>query len=234
MAKAKFSPRMRSAAQEVEQPAEEAGASTGTKQPMGALEGQSAAEQARCTPARRGLWRPLRSRFETAGYRLYERIAGLSEEHPAPLPSAAAFVARVFRPPAPRVASSITLNRPRAEVLKRLVQPGVIRRFLRDIERVEISPNEESAGIVVRSPRHEEGTRAGVVTFTPAPGERGTEVRAELPGVQPRGTLARTFAKLVAEIPKQRLRGDLRRFRQWIETGDVPTTAGQPSGREAA
>jgi hypothetical protein len=231
MAKAKLIPQMRAEAQRAEQPA--AADAGSVNQGAGARQGRVAARQVRCRPSKRRLWTAIRSRFETAGYTLYERLAGLTEDRPAPLPAAAAFIAHALRLPAPRVAGSITVSRPRAEVLKMLVQLRAVRRFLRDVERVETADTGEGGVIAVRSPRYERGTRAGVVTFAPAPGDRGTEVKVVLAGAQPRGRLARAFAKLVAEIPRQRLRGDLRRFRQWVEIGEIPTTAGQPSGRRA-
>jgi uncharacterized membrane protein len=45
--------------------------------------------------------------------------------------------------------------------------------------------------------------------------------------------MARAVARLLAEVPRQRLHGDLRRIKQWMETGEITTTVGQPSGRKA-
>jgi uncharacterized membrane protein len=33
--------------------------------------------------------------------------------------------------------------------------------------------------------------------------------------------------------PSQQIREDLRRFKQLLETGEAPTTAGQPRGRQS-
>ncbi|MEW6296827.1 MAG: SRPBCC family protein [Thermodesulfobacteriota bacterium] len=74
---------------------------------------------------------------------------------------------------------------------------------------------------------------SGSVHFRPAPGGRGTEVHVVVRYTPPAGALGRAFAKLFGEEPGQQLEEDLRRFKQIIETGEIPTTAGQPSGRGA-
>ncbi|HYK41695.1 MAG TPA: SRPBCC family protein [Thermoanaerobaculia bacterium] len=71
----------------------------------------------------------------------------------------------------------------------------------------------------------------GSVRFRSAPGERGTVVSVSLEWVPPAGPAGRAFAKLLGEDPGSRLREDLRRFKQVLETGEVPSTEGQPSGR---
>ena len=71
----------------------------------------------------------------------------------------------------------------------------------------------------------------GSVTFTDAPGGRGTEVRVNLLYQPPGGKLGEAVAKLFGEEPSQQLSDDLRRFKQQMETGVTATTQGQPSGR---
>lgn len=71
---------------------------------------------------------------------------------------------------------------------------------------------------------------AGSVRFTPAPGDRGTEVRVELIYAPPAGRLGRAVAKLFGEEPAQQVRDDLRRFKQVIETGEVVRSEGSPDG----
>jgi len=73
----------------------------------------------------------------------------------------------------------------------------------------------------------------GDVTFTAGPGGRGTEVRVSMAYDPPAGKLGATFAKLLGTDPGQRLQADLRRLKQLLETGEIPTTAGQPSGRRS-
>jgi uncharacterized membrane protein len=40
------------------------------------------------------------------------------------------------------------------------------------------------------------------------------------------------LAKLFRHSPEQQAREDLRHFKQLMEAGEIPTTAGQPAGRE--
>jgi len=71
---------------------------------------------------------------------------------------------------------------------------------------------------------------AGVVRFEPAPGDRGTLVRI-VAHYQPLMTTAgKRFARFLHSNPDAWVREDLRRFKQLMETGEVATTEGQPSG----
>jgi uncharacterized membrane protein len=72
------------------------------------------------------------------------------------------------------------------------------------------------------------------VHFLAAPGGRGTEVRVTLAYAPPLGKLGATVAKLFGEAPDQQLDEALRRFKNIMETGDVPTIEGQSSGRVSA
>jgi uncharacterized membrane protein len=72
----------------------------------------------------------------------------------------------------------------------------------------------------------------GSVQFMDAPGGRGgTVVTVEMEYNPPAGSLGAAFAKLFGEEPGQQLRDDLRHFKQIMETGEVPSVEGQPSGR---
>ena len=71
----------------------------------------------------------------------------------------------------------------------------------------------------------------GNVLFEDAPGGRGTVVTVEMEYNPPAGSLGAAFAKLFGEEPGQQLRDDLRHFKQMMETGEVPSVEGQPSGR---
>jgi len=72
---------------------------------------------------------------------------------------------------------------------------------------------------------------AGSVNFDET--ERGTTVRVRLQYSPPAGKLGSTIAWLFGEEPTQQIREDLRRFKALLETGEIPTTEGQPSGRAA-
>jgi len=72
---------------------------------------------------------------------------------------------------------------------------------------------------------------AGSVRFRPAPGGRGTEVTVNLEYDPPAGKLGAAFAKLFGEEPQQQVEEGLRRLKQLMEAGEIPTTAGQPKGK---
>jgi uncharacterized membrane protein len=74
---------------------------------------------------------------------------------------------------------------------------------------------------------------AGVVRFERAPGDRGTILRVQMQYSPPGGKAAVAIAKLFGEEPGQQIDADLRHFKQFIETGEIPTTVGQPSGRRS-
>jgi uncharacterized membrane protein len=62
---------------------------------------------------------------------------------------------------------------------------------------------------------------SGQVRFVPAPGNRGAEVHVELTYDPPGGIIGATIARLFGEEPSQQLDGDLRRFKQVLEIGEV-------------
>ncbi|KYF89305.1 hypothetical protein BE18_45825 [Sorangium cellulosum] len=242
MAKKKAVLRARAAAQRAEQSAgrePSAGeiappaAEEAQERPAPREQGFAAGQREPCAPlpGRSGIARRLWSRVETAAYRAYERISGLSEDRPALGVVAAAPVLRALGVAAPRIASSVTVSRARAAVLGALRDAEGVRRYLQRIARVEMGVAEATSTIWAAGMGGRERVRTGIVSLADAPGERGTEIRAVLPGARPRGWLARAAGRLLAEEPRRRLRGDLRRLRQWIEVGEIPTTVGQPSGR---
>lgn len=74
---------------------------------------------------------------------------------------------------------------------------------------------------------------AGSVHFTPAAGGRGTEVKVVLRYDPPAGKMGAKVSKMLGEDPAINVQEDLRRLKMLLETGEVATTAGQPSGRQA-
>lgn len=74
---------------------------------------------------------------------------------------------------------------------------------------------------------------AGSVHFKPAPGNRGTEVHVELQYIPPAGVLGAAVAKIMGQDPATEIKDDLRRLKELLETGEIPTTEGQPTGKEA-
>ncbi len=74
---------------------------------------------------------------------------------------------------------------------------------------------------------------AGSVRFTAAPGDRGTEVRLNQKYDPPGGKLGAGLASLVGLGPESLSRETLRNLKRLMEAGELPTVAGQPSGRLA-
>lgn len=71
---------------------------------------------------------------------------------------------------------------------------------------------------------------AGSVRFKDAPGGRGTELRVELQYNPPGGIVGATMAKLFGRDPQTEIEEDLYRLKQFLETGELATTWGQPRG----
>lgn len=105
---------------------------------------------------------------------------------------------------------------------------GKLPRVQWDAELVEVRENElvqwrSLPGSLV----HNEGT----VTFVPVPGGRGTEVHARILYRAPGGTFGRAAAAAMQRVFAQQVHEDLRRFKQLVETGEIPTIEGQPHGK---
>jgi uncharacterized membrane protein len=94
----------------------------------------------------------------------------------------------------------------------------------------EILVQRENELISWRSLDGAEVDTAGSVHFTAAPGDRGTLVRVVLKYDPPAGKVGAAIAGLLGQAPGQTIKEDLRRFKQLMETGEIPTTEGQPRG----
>lgn len=95
----------------------------------------------------------------------------------------------------------------------------------------EVINERENELIAWRSLEGSDIDTAGSVHFAPAPGERGTEVKVVLKYDVPAGKAGAAVAWLFGEAPGQQVQEDLRRFKQIMEAGAVPTVEGQPMGR---
>jgi uncharacterized membrane protein len=95
----------------------------------------------------------------------------------------------------------------------------------------EITVDREGERIAWHSLEGSSVTHAGSVRFEPAAGGRGCIVRVLMHYRPPLGRAGVGIAKLMGRDPHAEAREDLRRFKQLIETGEIPTTRGQPSGR---
>ena len=71
---------------------------------------------------------------------------------------------------------------------------------------------------------------AGSVHFDDAGPGRGTHVRVRMQYSPPGGKVGAAVARLLGRDAATEIREDLRRFKQLLETGEVPTTHGQPRG----
>jgi uncharacterized membrane protein len=144
-----------------------------------------------------------------------------------------------------RVRKAITVQRPRSEVFRFWRDFSNLPRFMEHLESVEVLDDRRShwkasapAGASVewdaeivderrneliawRSLQNADVANRGSVRFADAPGRRGTEVHVELEYEPPGGKLASIVAKLFGEEPSQQVAGDLRRFKQVIEIGEV-------------
>lgn len=156
-----------------------------------------------------------------------------------------------------RVERVTTINRPVDEVYAFWRRFENFPRFMRHLESVETLPNGRSrwrakgpAGTRVEwqaeliedrqgewiAWRSVEGSgiqNSGSVRFSPAPGARGTEVRVQLQYSPPAGSLGRGIAWLFGEEPDQQIHHDLHRFKQLMETGEIPLSDGPSLKRPA-
>ena len=143
------------------------------------------------------------------------------------------------------VTQALTINRPRSEVYGFWHNFENLPRFMAHLESVEVLDNNRSrwkakapAGTTVeweaetiedrpneliswRSLPDASIPNSGTVRFKDAPGNRGTEIHVELRYQPPGGKLGSLIAKLFGEEPEQQVKGDLRRFKQVMETGEV-------------
>lgn len=155
------------------------------------------------------------------------------------------------------VRKAATIGRPRSEIYAYWRQFENLPRFMDHLESVtergdgvshwvakapagatvewDAKVTEERDGEVIawRSLDGAQIPNTGEVRFVDAPAGRGTEVHVHLSYDPPAGAIGAAFAKLFGEEPDQQVREDLRRFKRVMETGEIPTTEGQPSGRAA-
>jgi uncharacterized membrane protein len=156
-----------------------------------------------------------------------------------------------------RVDKSITINKPVEEVYCFWRNLENLPKFMRNLESVQEIDNKHShwvakmpvgtslqwkAEIVNEKANELIGWRslpgadvpnAGSVRFRPTPDGRGTIVRLELQYDPPGGNLGALLAKIVGNDPARQIEEDLRNLKQLLETGEIATTKGQPSGRRS-
>ncbi len=164
-------------------------------------------------------------------------------------------VASVGRGQGIKVEESVTINRPVLEVYRFWRNFENLPRFMDHLESVTVSDDTHShwvakgpAGtrvewdaivhnevedelIAWRSLPGAEVNNAGSVHFTPTPEGSGTDVRVVLSYEPPAGKLGAAVAKLLGEEPSQQVADDLRRFKQVLDSGDVPAGSRPIAGR---
>ncbi|MGR3321507.1 MAG: SRPBCC family protein, partial [Pseudooceanicola sp.] len=69
----------------------------------------------------------------------------------------------------------------------------------------------------------------GKVMFRDAPGDRSTEVEAIVAYDPPAGEAGRLIAKLFQREPRVQGRREMKRFKMFMETGEVATARNRPS-----
>ncbi|HYF62127.1 MAG TPA: SRPBCC family protein [Herpetosiphonaceae bacterium] len=150
-----------------------------------------------------------------------------------------------------KVSQHVTINKPPAEVFRFWSNFENLPRFMDHLESVKLHQNgcshwvakaplgtkvEWDAEIVDAkvnefiSWRSKPGTSVpneGTVRFKPTATGEGTEVEVTLEYQPPAGALGATLAKLFGEEPQIQVADDLRRFKNIMETGEVPTAGGQ-------
>ena len=99
-----------------------------------------------------------------------------------------------------------------------------------DAEMFNDVPNES---IAWRTVGHPDVVSAGSVHFTPVAGREETQILVRLQYDPPGGKAGAGMAWLFGRAPGQMIRHFLRRFKASLETGEVPTTDGQPRGRQS-
>jgi len=72
----------------------------------------------------------------------------------------------------------------------------------------------------------------GVVLFTKALSSTGTVVSVSMDCDLPGGKMTGLAAMLTGDDPNSLIQNNLRRLKAYMETGEIPTTQGQSSGRE--
>jgi hypothetical protein len=80
-------------------------------------------------------------------------------------------------------------------------------------------------------PRYIHETDA-TVSFADAPGDRGTEIHVELPAGRA-GKVGELAARLTGSESLAKVKDDLRRFKQHVETGVIPRSDAVPEGELA-
>lgn len=153
-----------------------------------------------------------------------------------------------------QVVHSVTIQKPAKELYSFWRDFKNLPRFMNHVDSVEIlspiaskwridssfGPVEWTADIITDTPneviswRSREGTTvacAGSIHFKELPALKATQVDLNLRYDAPGARAGAFIASLFGQSPEQFVKEDLRRFKQLMETGEIPTTKGQPVGK---
>src|SRR4051812_33884942 len=129
------------------------------------------------------------------------------------------------------VDEAITISRPRAEVFAFLGNSDNLPALAE--EAVQITRETVNEELAWRATREDRLMHFGSISLRDAPGGRGTIVAARLEYLPSGGSLGAALSQLMGRSPQRLLADKLRRARALLETGEVATTQGQPSGRRS-
>jgi uncharacterized membrane protein len=153
------------------------------------------------------------------------------------------------------IGRTVTINRPRDEIYAFWRDFANLPRVMENVERIDVVDDRRSrwavkapAGKTVewdsvvtddepgrliawQSVEGADVASSGRIEFLDAAPGRGTMVRATFAYDPPAGGLGEWIAKLFQREPNVQARRDLRRLKQYLETGEVTSSAG-PSGRD--
>jgi uncharacterized membrane protein len=156
----------------------------------------------------------------------------------------------------PLIGRTVTIGKPRQEIYDFWRDFSNLSKVMENVERIDVIDSRQSHW-VVKAPgggtvewdaivTEDEPERliawesvkgadirsAGKVEFLDAPPGRGTMVRLTMVYDPPGGVVGQWVAKLLQREPAEQARRDLRRLKQFLETGEVSSSAG-PSGRKS-
>lgn len=157
-----------------------------------------------------------------------------------------------------QVRATVTIDRPTHEVYSHWRDLSTLSKCMRHIESIEriddtlwhwkahipktdsyiewdaeITDERENEMITWRSVESAEIQNEGMVEFRHHPNGTSTEMHAHIVYYPPAGAVGRTIGSFMRGLNERIIREDLRRFKQHVETGEIPTTEGQTSGRLA-
>ncbi len=155
-----------------------------------------------------------------------------------------------------KIHRSITINKSPAEIYTFFRNFGNLPLFMKDLVSVLVSSESISHWVVQleHGPKVEwdaeiteekyaemiswrtfgksEVHQAGTMWFSKAPMNRGTVVRLHMAYTIPAGKIGKLATMIVGEDPESIMLTNLSRLKAYLETGEVPTIKGQPSGRD--